>query len=108
MFRNCKEIELLDLSNCDTSNITNMAGMFSGCTGLTAIIGLDRFVTDNVEDMDGMFELCCEIEYLNLSNFHTSNVIKMPGMFNKCINYFINIINYILSYLFIKNKLHHI
>ena len=34
--------------------------------------------------MSAMFELCNEIEYLDVSNFNTSNVIDMCGMFNGC------------------------
>ena len=29
MFQECNEIEYLDLSNFDTSNVTNMEGMFN-------------------------------------------------------------------------------
>ena len=31
-----------------------------------------------------MFQLCNELEYLDLSNFNTSNVTDMEGMFNEC------------------------
>ena len=34
--------------------------------------------------MRGMFQLCNDLEYLNLSNFNTSKVNEMGFMFNKC------------------------
>ena len=34
--------------------------------------------------MTGMFRLCIELEYLDLSSFDTSNVTDMSGMFNRC------------------------
>ena len=34
--------------------------------------------------MKAMFQLCSEIEYLDLSNFNTENATDMSGMFNQC------------------------
>ena len=34
--------------------------------------------------MKAMFNLCSEIEYLDLSNFNTENVTDMSYMFNEC------------------------
>ena len=31
-----------------------------------------------------MFQLCTELEYLDLSNFNTTNVTNMSYMFNQC------------------------
>ncbi len=84
LFNFCQEIESLDLSNFDTSNVQNMKTMFNGCKSLKEIKGLNKFNTINVTDMRAMFEWCLELESLDLSNFNTSNVIYMPYMFNKC------------------------
>ena len=61
-----------------------MKGMFLGCFKLKKIKGIEKFNTINVSDMNGMFEECKELEYLDLSNFNTSNVTDMNGMFKKC------------------------
>ena len=34
--------------------------------------------------MNTMFQLCEELEYLDLSNFNIENVTKMNHMFNQC------------------------
>ena len=34
--------------------------------------------------MNGMFQGCNELEYLDLSNFNIFNVDNMEGMFNLC------------------------
>ena len=59
--------------------------MFNTCTKLKEIYGINKFNTANVITMEGMFEECNELEYLELSNFNTSNVTNMAGMFNACI-----------------------
>jgi len=84
MFKGCFELECLDLSNFDTKNVTDLSLMFSCCYKLKGIIGLNEFITNKVINMTGMFRLCNELEYLDLSSFDTSNVIDMSGMFNKC------------------------
>ena len=37
MFENCLSLTTLDLSNFDTSNVTDMSYMFRGCTSLTSL-----------------------------------------------------------------------
>ena len=83
-FEKCNNIIFLDLSNFDTSNVTNMASMFAKCYKLKEIKGLNKFNTKNVTNISGMFGGCYELEYLDLSNFDTSNVTNMKGMFWEC------------------------
>ena len=40
MFKDCKSLTTLDLSNFQTSEVKNMSGMFSGCSALTTILSL--------------------------------------------------------------------
>ena len=58
--------------------------MFNKCFKLKEIKGIEYFNTNNVINMNSMFQCCNELEYLNLSNFNTSNVTDMGWMFNKC------------------------
>ncbi|MEZ4818874.1 MAG: BspA family leucine-rich repeat surface protein [Bdellovibrionota bacterium] len=44
----------LDVSSFDTSNVTDMSGMFSGTTNLVAL-NVDNFNTSKVERMAFMF-----------------------------------------------------
>ena len=57
MFASCTSLTSLDLSNFDTSNVTDMLGMFYRCETLTSL-DLSNFDTSNVTDMDGMFRFC--------------------------------------------------
>ena len=75
----------VDLSNFDTSNITNMSNMFFGCSSLTTL-NLNNFDTSKVLYMEDMFGYCTSLTNLNLNSFDTSNVISMLGMFKGCNN----------------------
>ena len=85
MFNSCRNVTSLNLSNFDTSNVTNMSGMFNGCTNLTTL-DLSSFNTSNVEIMSNMFLSCTNLTSLNLNRFNTSNVTSMSNMFNGCGN----------------------
>ena len=98
MFQECKELEYLDLSNFDTSNVTNMSFMFANCHKLKEIKGINQFNTNKVADMNTMFQACHKLEYLHLSNFNTSNVINMSWMFNQCNELkYLNLLNFSIN-----------
>ena len=116
MFYDCNNIIEVDLSNFDTSNITNMNDMFSYCINVRKIkfpsnanksniiekvtnmnymfnycknleeIDLSIFKTENVTSMGGMFQNCEKLEKINLENFNTKNVVQLGCMFNDCYN----------------------
>lgn len=83
MFSACKSLINLDLSNFNTSNVTNMRDMFMRCSGLTSL-NLSNFDTSNVTDIGGMFYDCSGLTSLNLSNIDTSKVTDMGSMFSGC------------------------
>lgn len=84
LFANCSQlIEVDGLSNLDTSNVTNMAGMFSGCSSLKSI-DLSGLNTSNVFNMGSMFGGCFELESVSLSGLDTSKVTNMSHMFEAC------------------------
>ncbi len=83
MFYKCESLKLLNLSNFDTSKVTNMGGMFWGCNALTSV-DLSNFDTSNVYKMSHMFYLCESIESLDLSSFNTLKVMYMDNMFDSC------------------------
>ena len=82
MFQGCS-LTSLDLKNFNTSNVTDMNGMFAGCYALTAL-DLSSFNTSNVRGMNGMFANCSALTSLDLKNFNTSNVRTMNIMFSGC------------------------
>lgn len=57
MFYFCSNLTTLDLSNFDTSNITDMSYMFGFCSALTTL-DVSKWDTSNVVDMNEMFYKC--------------------------------------------------
>ena len=72
-----------NISNLDTSNVTNMLCMFYGCSRLTSI-NLQGLDTSNVTDMNSMFSNCNGLTSINLQGLDTSNVTNMSNMFYGC------------------------
>ena len=75
-----KNILEVDLSNFDTSKVTNMASMFNAMPKLTSL-NLSNFDTSKVTNMSYMFSAIRNLITLNLSNFDTSKVTNMQYMF---------------------------
>ena len=71
----------LDLSNFDTSKVTDMSDMFSYMSSLTNL-NLSNFDTSKVEHMNDMFINMSNLTTLDLSNFDTSKVTDMVAMFS--------------------------
>ena len=83
MFFMCSNLTSLDVSNFDTSEVTNMPGMFAGCSSLTSL-DVSNFDTSQVTTMTWMFATCSSLTSLDLSSFDTSKVTDMWNMFNDC------------------------
>ena len=75
----------LNLSNFDTSRVTDMEYMFAGMFNLTTL-NLSNFDTSKVTNMGGMFSAVSSITTLDLSNFNTSKVTNMYTMFRDMSN----------------------
>ena len=85
MFSGCTSLKSLDVSGFKTGNVTTMRGMFYGCSGLTSL-DVSEFKTDNVTDMVLMFFNCSGLTSLDVSGFKTDNVTDMSYMFSGCSN----------------------
>ena len=85
MFYDCQKLTVLDLSNFNTSNVTDMSNMFYGCQKLTPL-DLSSLDTSQVTNMGSMFYTCFNLTDLDLSNFNTSKVTSMSNMFYYCRN----------------------
>ena len=81
MFVGMDNLTSLNLSNFDTSKVTNMSAMFWGMRNLTTL-NLSNFDTSKVTDMSDMFQHMRNLTTLNLSNFDTSKVTDMSDMFD--------------------------
>ena len=80
MFTYMSSLTSLNLSSFDTSKVTNMSNMFAHMRQLTAL-NLSNFNTSQVTDMGYMFEDMSNLTTLNLSSFDTSKVTNMGAMF---------------------------
>ena len=83
MFSGCRALPCLNVTGLDTHKVTNMSGMFMNCDALTSL-DLSHFDTRNVTDMGGMFLNSYALKSLDLSNFETGNVTSMAQMFYGC------------------------
>lgn len=80
MFSTFHNLNEIDFSGFDTSNVTNMRAMFNDCNSLTEL-DLSRFDTRNVTSMQSMFKDCNKLKELDLRSFDTSNVTTFSHMF---------------------------
>ena len=88
LFKFSRFLKEVDISNLDTSNVTDMCEMFCFCERLdrldlrgTNIITLD---TNNVVDMSHMFSWCKSLRDIDISKLNTKNVVDMNHMFSYC------------------------
>ena len=83
-FTNLTEIE--GIEHLNTENVTNMNSMFDRCSALTSL-DLTNFNTAKVTDMRYMFMGCNALTTIFVSDkFVTSQVTKSVEMFHMCIN----------------------
>lgn len=84
MFYGCQNLEFVDISGLETSNVQDMSYLFYRCHHLTSL-NLSTLSTDSATTMKSMFQDCWRMGTLNLSGFtNTSNVTDMSYMFDHC------------------------
>ena len=85
IFRDFYKVKhIIGLEDWDVSKVTNMNGMFSGCTHFNS--DLSKWDVSNVKDMRSMFSACKNFNS-DLSNWDVSNVEDMRFMFRSCDNF---------------------
>lgn len=83
-FNLCTNLASIEgIENLNTSNVTNMSGMFALCSNLETL-DLSHFNTEKVTTMKQMFYGCTKLHDLNISSFNTENVTSMNQMFSNC------------------------
>ena len=82
MFFGCNNLEEINLSSFDTSNVTNMNEMFCLCYKLKDL-NLSSFDTKNVLFMNKVFNQDKNLINLNISNFSFANVQNITSWFGK-------------------------
>ncbi len=84
MFSNCRILKNLDLSHFDTSKVTKMVSMFNNYRSLINL-DLSSFNTRNVADMTNMFYRCTKLQTIYVGDgWSTSAVTSSDGMFYSC------------------------
>ena len=83
MFAYLDNVDTLDLTGLDTSNMTSMSYMFYNSNSLKSI-NLSNFSTSKLLYANNMFNGCASLESLDLSNFNTSKVTNFSNMFRDC------------------------
>ena len=73
MFYLCSSLTSIDVSNFDTSNVTDMSSMFEDCSSLISL-DLSSINTSKVTDMGYMVGNCSSLTSLDLRNADFSNV----------------------------------
>ena len=87
LFRYCYNLVSIDFTNnFKTDDVTQINSMFESSNRLTEIKGLEKFNTNNVKDMSAMFFGCSSLKTANTTNFNTSQVTNMSYMFKDCNN----------------------
>ena len=83
-FWNLANLTAIDgLANLNTSEVTNMSGMFMYCALLTEV-DVSTFNTGKVTNMRSMFSSCPSLTELDLTGFNTGKVNDMETMFYGC------------------------
>ncbi len=80
------ELNNLQLENVDTSNVTNMSGMFTGLSGVTNL-DLSSFDTDSVTNVKDMFSGMTNLQELNLNNWKFNDNIASKFSNNTMLRY---------------------
>ena len=84
MFTNCKKLTSLDVSHFNTAKVTNMVRMFNSCSGLTSL-DLSSFNTAKVTTMWYMFGGSNNLRTIYVGNsWSTATVTYSTDMFYNC------------------------
>ena len=84
MFQYCEKLTSLDLSSWNTASVEKMTNLFYNCKLLESLTLSSFFTTANVTGMGSMFYGCEKLSSLDLSSFNTEKVTLMEEMFYGC------------------------
>ncbi len=82
MFADCSSLTELDY-NMLTDKVTDMRGLYSGCTNLESITN-SMFRTKSAEDLSDMFSGCKNLKSVDTGKFNTAKAVSMRNMFAGC------------------------
>ena len=79
-------MEVVDISGWNTSNVITMENMFSFCDKLKNIIGIENLDVSKLEDATSMFYCCKNLVELDLTNWNPISLENTYDMFSCCSN----------------------
>ena len=82
MFYNCHSLTSINFKNINTASVKNMRLLFGNCYALKHL-DVTGFDTSQVTDMHFMFSYCQSLTSLDVSKFKTQNVKQFEGMFGE-------------------------
>jgi uncharacterized repeat protein (TIGR02543 family) len=88
LFSDCTSLaKIIGLDTWDVSSITNMQSVFYNCRSLQEIKGVENWDTSKVTHMSCMFTRCDSLTNIaELANWNTSKVVDMQYLFYDCNN----------------------
>lgn len=85
VFEGCSKLTNVNVRDWNTTNVTDMTNMFNGCNSLTSI-DVSKWNTKNVKIMRAIFANCNSLTNINVNNWDTKNVTDMYCLFYCCNN----------------------
>ena len=82
-FAYCSSLRTVNVTNWDTSKVTTFNNMFYKCSSLTEL-DVSKWNTSSATNMSQMFYECSSLTRLNTSNWNVSKVTTMAAMFRYC------------------------
>ena len=79
-------MEVVDISGWDTSNVITMACMFNRCKKLKKIIGIENLDVSKLENANNMFFCCKNLVELDLTKWNPVSLQYASYMFTQCAN----------------------
>ena len=80
---NAASISSIDFSHFDSSKLSNMNSIFSGCFDLVTV-DFTNFNWTNIQDIGYMFYGCDSFKSIDLSNANISKITNMERVFQSC------------------------
>ncbi len=80
-FESCEKLESVDVSFMCNGKLIYIDCLFQGCESLKTIVGYETLVTAATENMRAVFNLCGDLEYLDLSKWVTDNANSLGLLF---------------------------
>ena len=82
-FDRCSALKQINFGDFNTSLVTSMKNMFSFCSSLTEI-NIKNTNTFNLEDISGMFIGCSSLKEIKIQNFNTQKIKYMNSTYESC------------------------